>query len=110
LLEWCAGPKSRIFALKMNGGASMRPNNQEISRKLREQAQSLEHDGGTLYRIRAYRQAALVVLSLPEEVSDIVAKSGQRALENYPGIGKGLAKKIVGYFHSGGEMAPLGTK
>ncbi len=84
-------------------------NNQEISRKLREQANTLEHNGGMLYRVRAFRQAAEVVLALEEEVSNIVAKSGQQALEQFPGIGKSLAKKIVGYVLSGGEKSAVGT-
>jgi DNA polymerase (family 10) len=81
-------------------------NNQEISQKLREQASSLEHNGGTLYRVRAYRQAAMAVLALPEEVSTIVSKSGQQALEQFPGIGKSLARTIVGYVLSVRDKYP----
>jgi DNA polymerase/3'-5' exonuclease PolX len=75
----------------------MLPNNREIAEKLRENATSLAHSGGSLYQVRAYRQAAQVILALNEEVSSIVAKSGQRALEQFPGIGKSLARTIVGY-------------
>ncbi|HEV3383684.1 MAG TPA: helix-hairpin-helix domain-containing protein [Gemmata sp.] len=88
---------------------AMLPNNLEISQKLREQATTLERNGGTLYRVRAYRQAAMVVLELPEEVSKIVSKSGQQALEQFPGIGKSLAKTIVGYVLSEREKYPQGT-
>jgi Holliday junction DNA helicase RuvA len=87
----------------------MIPSNQEISEKLRERATTLEHNGGTLYRVRAYRQAAMIVLALPEEVSNIVAKSGQQALEQFPGIGKSLAKTIVGYVLSEREKKPIET-
>ncbi len=79
----------------------MIPSNQEIAQKLREQATSLEHNGGTLYRVRAYRQAAMIVLALPEEVSNIVANSGRQALEQFPGIGKSLANTIVGFVLKG---------
>ena len=87
----------------------MLPSNQEISQKLRERATSLEHNGGTLYRVRAYRQAAMAVLALPEEVSKIVSNSGQQALEQFPGIGKSLARTIVGYVLSEKGNYPLGT-
>src|SRR5580704_16034228 len=90
-------------SLVENGGAAMLLNNQEISRKLREQANALEDNGGMLYRVRAFRQAAEVVLALEEEVSNIVAKSGQQSLEQFPGIGKSLAKTIVGYVLSRDE-------
>lgn len=86
----------------------MIPNNQEISRKLREHATSLANSGDNLYRVRAYRQAALAVMALPEEVSTIVAKSGREALEQFPGIGKRLAETIVGYVLSLTESEPVG--
>lgn len=74
-------------------------NNREISEKLREQANVLARSGDNLFRVRAYRQAALAVMSLSEEVSTIVARMGQEALEQFPGIGKSLAQTIVGYVH-----------
>lgn len=69
--------------------------NREISRKLRERARSLACAGDNLYRIRAFRAAALAVLALDEEVSDIVAGRGPRGLEAVPGIGKSLAETIA---------------
>ena len=83
----------------------MLPNNHEIAEKLRENATSLAHTGGSLYQVRAYRQAAQVILALNEEVSSIVARSGQQALEQFPGIGKSLARMIVGYV-----LTPEGEK
>jgi Holliday junction DNA helicase RuvA len=74
--------------------------NREISQKLREHANNLASAGGNLYRIRAFRQAAMAVLSLPEEVSSIVACNGQQGLEQFPGIGKSLAETIAGYVES----------
>lgn len=75
----------------------MKPTNREISRKLREHAASLSHKGDNLYRIRAFRAAALVVLALPDEVSSIVEARGRDALEKVPGIGKSLAEMIASY-------------
>jgi DNA polymerase/3'-5' exonuclease PolX len=73
----------------------MAPTNQDISRKLREHASTLAQAGDNLYRIRAYRRAALAVLALPEEVSTIVAGRGREGLAEVPGIGKSLAETIA---------------
>ena len=83
--------------------------NNEISRKLREHANELAHHGDNLYRIRAFRQAAVAVLNLPEEVSTIVATSGEHALEQFPGIGKSLAETIVGYVLTSAETGTIAT-
>lgn len=78
----------------------MTPSNQEIARKLQEHATELAREGDNLYRVRAFRQAAMAVLALPEEVSTIVAADGRRALERLPGIGKSLAETISGYLNA----------
>lgn len=77
----------------------MLPTNQEISRKLRAHASELSGARDNLYRVRAYRQAAMAVLALPEEVSNIVAAKGRDGLAEMPGIGKRLAKTIVELAH-----------
>jgi Holliday junction DNA helicase RuvA len=82
----------------------MTPTNQEIARKLREHAAELARDGGNLYRVRAFRQAAMTVLALPEEVSALVAAAGPRALERLPGIGKSLADTIAGLADGAGRV------
>ena len=78
----------------------MTPTNHEIARRLRELASELARGGDNLYRVRAFRQAAMTVLGLPEEVAALVAADGQRALERLPGIGKSLAETIAGYLRS----------
>jgi DNA polymerase (family 10) len=78
----------------------MTPTNQEIARKLREHATELARGGDNLYRVRAFRQAAMAVLALPEELATLVAADGQRALERLPGIGKSLAGTIAGYLNA----------
>ena len=75
--------------------------NQAIARKLREHATELARGGDNLYRVRAFRQAAMAVLALPEEVSALVAADGCRALERLPGIGKSLAGTIAKYLEVG---------
>jgi DNA polymerase (family 10) len=78
----------------------MRLSNHDIARKLREQASELAHKGDNLYRVRAFRQAAMAVLALPEEVSTLVANRGPQELERLPGIGKSLAGTIAGYLNA----------
>ncbi len=78
----------------------MTPTNQEIARKLREHATELAREGDNLYRVRAFRQAAMAVMALPEEVSTLVTADGRRALERLPGIGKSLAETITGYLNA----------
>jgi holliday junction DNA helicase RuvA len=77
------------------------PTNLEIARKLRKHATELARGGDNLYRVRAFRQAAMAVLALPEEVSALVAADGRRALERLPGIGKSLAGTIAKYLEVG---------
>jgi DNA polymerase/3'-5' exonuclease PolX len=87
----------------------MIPTNDEISRKLREHASALAHNRDNLYRVRAFRHAAIAVLALPEEVSNILAAKGRKALEQFPGIGKSLAETIAGYVLSDAETDTIAT-
>ncbi|MBA4063278.1 MAG: hypothetical protein C0501_06115 [Isosphaera sp.] len=82
------------------GGVPM-TTNAEIARMLREQAAELARTGENLYRVRAFRQAAMSVLGLPEEVAVLVAAGGARALERLPGVGKSLAGTIAAYAAGG---------
>ena len=70
--------------------------NGDIAHKLREHAAELARGGDNLYRVRAFRQAAMAVLGLPDEVEALVSAGGQKALERVPGIGKSLAGTIAG--------------
>ncbi|MBX9627583.1 MAG: hypothetical protein K2X82_27530 [Gemmataceae bacterium] len=70
--------------------------NTDIARRLREQATEMARGGENLYRVRAFRQAALAVQGLPNEAAAVVAAGGTRALERVPGIGKSLAGTIAG--------------
>ena len=65
--------------------------NFDIARILLEMAQALELQREEPYRIRAYQQAAHLILALDEPLSRIRERGELRAL---PGIGEGLAAKI----------------
>lgn len=69
-------------------------NNAEIADYLRRRASHLAQQGDNLYRIRAFRQAAMTILGLPTEVSQLVAERGPSGLAGLPGIGTGLAETI----------------
>lgn len=69
--------------------------NNDIARKLRDRAAELAKSGDNLYRIRAFRQAAIAVLGLPDDVHALVSTGGSKALEQIPGIGKSLAETIA---------------
>ena len=75
----------------------MKLTNQEIARKLREHATELARTQSNLYRVRAFRSAAMAVLGLTGEVADLVASGRARELERVPGIGKSLADTIAKY-------------
>lgn len=69
--------------------------NEDLALKLRRHATALARGGDNLYRVRAFRQAAMTVLTLTEPVADIVSQRGPAALEGIPGIGKSLAETIA---------------
>lgn len=69
--------------------------NADIARELRTRATDLARQGDNLYRVRAFRQAAMAVLALPEPVADLLAAAGPKALERLPGVGRSLADTIA---------------
>lgn len=68
--------------------------NKEIARLLSETADLMEIGGEDGFRIRSYRNAAAVIESHPERVSD-VARNPERKLTEIAGIGKGIATVLV---------------
>ena len=68
--------------------------NSDVAHLFEELADLLEVDGANPFRIRAYRNAARTIGSLPESVADIIADE-DRALTDLDGIGKDLAAKIT---------------
>jgi DNA polymerase (family 10) len=64
--------------------------NQQIARIFNEMAQLLELKGESVFRIRAYRRAALNIADFAKDV----AQCSEEELMQLPGIGKDLAAKI----------------
>jgi len=53
------------------------------------------------WKPQAYRRAAKSLINLDKEVSEVYNKGGLKALEEIPGVGERLAKKIVEYIKTG---------
>ncbi|OWK38011.1 helix-hairpin-helix domain-containing protein [Fimbriiglobus ruber] len=75
--------------------------NDDIAQKLRTHATSLARSGNNLYRVRAFRQAAMAVLMLPTPVMTMLSDRGRPALEEVPGIGPSLAETIDEFTRTG---------
>ena len=74
--------------------------NVDVARMFQQIADVLELCGENAFRIRAYRNAARTLESLPRRVAELVADGG-KALAELPGIGKDLAGKICELVTSG---------
>ena len=70
--------------------------NEEIAGELRLHATELSRSGNNMYRIRAFRQAAMTILALPTPVAVILSTTGREGLQRLPGIGRSLAETIEG--------------
>jgi predicted flap endonuclease-1-like 5' DNA nuclease len=75
--------------------------NRTIAEKLNDYARYLEGEESNVYRVRAYRRAAEVVLAQDRPLSEVVAEKGRSALEELPGIGASLAYTIEGLIRTG---------
>jgi DNA polymerase (family 10) len=80
--------------------------NRTIAKRLLGQAHQLEARRENLYRIRAYRRAAEVVLGLDRPVDEIVGTSGRAGLKELPGIGSSLSATIETLVRTG-DIATL---
>lgn len=74
--------------------------NIEIAKIFYEIADILEMKN-VQWKPRAYRKAAKALESLSEDVEVIYKKGGIKALEEIPGVGQRLAKKIIEYIETG---------
>ncbi len=68
--------------------------NQDIAKILYDIAIYLEMKDEMIFKVRAYEKAAQTIESLPDDVTILYKKGGIKALEELPGIGKGIGEKI----------------
>ena len=74
--------------------------NRAIADQLREMARQLEARRSNLYRVRAYRRAAMIVMGLDRPVEAIVDETGRKGLSAIPGIGSSLSETIESLVHT----------
>ena len=80
----------------------MSVHNSDIANRFYRLAEFLEIEGANAFRVRAYRNAARTIESLPQSVAEMISHGAD--LSELPGIGKDLAGKIkeiveTGHFH-----------
>ena len=73
--------------------------NHNLSKILREISVLLEMKGVD-FKPQAYEKAAHSIEMLEEDVQDIYKNGGIKALEDVPGVGKGIAERIEEYLKS----------
>lgn len=83
--------------------------NAAIADRLRTHAAELARGRENLYRVRAFRQAAMTVLALPVPLAELIAADGPAAVAALPGIGGSLADTIAEYA-AGGDWHPSRTR
>lgn len=72
--------------------------NLELSRIFEQIARILKIKGENPFKIRAYEKVALVLENLPIDIETIYQQEG---LNNIPGVGEGIAKKIEEFLTTG---------
>lgn len=76
--------------------------NKKIAELFNEIADMMELENGERkFEVRAYRKAAVVIGTMQEDVSEIYRNNGKEGLMEIPGIGTGLADRIVEYIKTG---------
>ncbi|MFQ5494830.1 MAG: hypothetical protein ACE5EX_05575, partial [Phycisphaerae bacterium] len=66
--------------------------NAELARAFNRIADLMEIGGQAGFRVNSYRRAARILKSHPDDIAVVAAENG---LTKLPGIGKGIAEKIV---------------
>jgi DNA polymerase (family X) len=75
--------------------------NHVTAERLREVAVLLAQQDDYPFRVAAYRRAADAVQSLERDIGEIVAAGGMAALEQIPGVGRGIAAALVEMLRTG---------
>jgi DNA polymerase/3'-5' exonuclease PolX len=79
--------------------------NAVIARRLREYARYLDKKGQSLYRVKAFRQAASTIEALDLPLYKVYEEKGRKGLESIQGIGRHIAFTVgelirTGEFHA----------
>src|SRR4051812_31213356 len=68
--------------------------NSDIARRLMTYARELDAQGGNVYRVRAFRAAAMTLERMDRPVVEILQQRGRQGLEAIPGVGKSVAYSV----------------
>jgi DNA polymerase (family 10) len=79
--------------------------NRTIAQFLLAEARSLADRRDNLYRVRAYRRAAVAVMGLDRPVAELLSETGVKGLRLRAGIGESLAATIAEFVAAGGVPA-----
>lgn len=74
--------------------------NKRIAEVFEEMGNILDISGANFFRVNAYRKAALTIMNLPHDLSEIYMKD-PRAINAIDGIGKALSEMIVELIETG---------
>jgi DNA polymerase (family 10) len=69
--------------------------NDAIARRFYRLAALMEIRGDDPFRWRSYRNAAEAIEVWPKPLQEIAAKEGEAGLQEIPGVGKAIAKKVI---------------
>jgi len=72
--------------------------NKEVASIFDRIADALEFKGEQFFRVLAYRKAARIIEELTEDIEDL---NNNNKLQDIPGVGEGIAKKINEYLRTG---------
>ncbi len=75
--------------------------NKILAARFEDLAKALDFLGENPFKIRAYLKAAQVLRDMNEDVQEIYKQKGFEGLKSIPGIGEGIAKKIVEFIEKG---------
>src|SRR5215213_10773362 len=69
--------------------------NKEIARRFYRLSALMEVRGDDPFRLRSYRNAAEAIEVWPVSLKEIAEKEGVTGLQEIPGVGKAIAKKVI---------------
>ena len=75
--------------------------NDAIARRFYRLAALMEIRGDDPFRWRSYRNAAEAIEVWPTPLKEIAAKEGEAGLQEIPGVGKAIAKKVIELLEKG---------
>ena len=82
------------MAMEQKSNTAFEPENTFVAEKLNEVADLLEQQHASMVRVKAYREAAEYLASLPRPVADTLELGGVKALVALPNIGSSIASAV----------------